>query len=93
MIHASPARAARTRAAKTKRPTASMVRDTPCVCTVWLVQWPSTVHKWGKSYYATTYPNSDLVFIETAAKRRPVSALVGKRIMPLIRTAIEEART
>lgn len=91
-IHASPARAARTRAAKTKQPTASMVRDTPGVCIVWLVQWPHTVHKWGKSYYATTYPNSDLVFIETSAKRRPVSPLVGRRITPIIKASIERAR-
>lgn len=83
---------ARTRAARTKQPTASMVRDTPGVQTVWLVQWPNTVHNWGKSYYATTYPNSDLVFIETASKRRPVSPLVGRKITPLILAAIAEAR-
>lgn len=84
---------ARTRAERTKQPTAKMVRDTPGVQTVWLVQWPSTAHNWGKSYYATTYPNSDLLFIETSAKRRPVSPLVGRKITPIIRTAIERART
>lgn len=59
--------------------------------TVWLVKWPSTSFKWGKSYYATTYPNSDHVFMETAATKRPVSNLVGSKILPQIKDAIARA--
>lgn len=71
-----------------KQPTAKLARTTPGVQTVYLVQWPSTAHNAGKSYYVTTYPNSDLIFVETVLKRRPVSPLVGRRINPIIREAI-----
>ena len=59
--------------------------------TIWFVQWPSTHYKWGKSYYATTYPNSDLIYLETAAKRRHVAELTASKIMPQIRSAIAKA--
>jgi hypothetical protein len=71
-----------------KQPTAKRLSSTPGVQTVYLVQWPSTAHNAGKSYYVTPYPDSDLVFVETVLKRRPVSPLVGRRIMPAIREAI-----
>ena len=74
----------------TKQPTAKLMRTGPAQ-TVWFVEWPNTIRKQGKAYFATTYPNSDLVFIETAAKRRPVSSLVGRKILPEIRAAIERA--
>lgn len=76
-----------------KLPKASVVKDTPGVQTLWLVQWPSTMTKWGKSYYATTYPNSELIFLETAAKRRPVSKLVAALIHEQVRAAIQRATT
>jgi len=71
-----------------KQPTAKLLRESPGVQTVYLVQWPSTAHNAGKSYYVTTYPDSDHLFVETTSKRRPVSPLVGRRIMPVIRDAI-----
>lgn len=74
----------------TKQPTAKRIRHTAGVQTVWLVQWPSTAHNAGRSYYVTTYPNSELIFIETSSKRRPVSERIGSRIGPVIRAAIQE---
>lgn len=76
----------------TRKPRAKRVRHTDGVQTVWLVEWPSTAHNAGRSYYVTTYPNSDLIFIETSSKRRPVSERIGSRIGPAIRAAIQEAR-
>jgi hypothetical protein len=74
-----------------KNPTASIVKEAAC-WTLWRIQWPSTPMKGGKTYYATTYPGSELVFIETAAKRRPISTTQGRRISPQIRDAIQRAR-
>ena len=56
--------------------------------TRWKVQWPSTMFKQGKCYYATTYPGSELVFIETAVSRRPVG---GERVAMACRAAIAKA--
>lgn len=70
-----------------KEPTANLLfSDLNRTC--YLVQWPSTAHNAGKSYYVTTYPGTDHVFIETTSKRRPVSPLVGRRITPTIKAAI-----
>lgn len=68
-------------------PKASLVRQTENR-TVWLIKFPSTVRKQGRAYYATTYPDSELLFIETAAKRRPVSHLVASRLTDQIKQAI-----
>jgi hypothetical protein len=38
--------------------------------TKWRVQFPSTLAKQGATYIATTYPDSDLVFVQTAATLR-----------------------
>lgn len=61
------------------------------VWTVWLVTWLSTAHNRGKAYYVTTYPMSNLIYIETVNKRSPVSERVGSRIGPLIREAINRS--
>lgn len=66
-----------------KEPTAKLLRTN-----FYPVQWPSTAHNAGRSYYVTTYPGTDHLFIETTSKRRPVSPLVGSRITPIIRDAI-----
>ncbi|TGT90885.1 MULTISPECIES: hypothetical protein [unclassified Mesorhizobium] len=58
------------------------------VQTTWMIDWPLGPQK---SYYATTYPNSELISLETSATRRPVSGLVGRKIMPQVRDAIERA--
>ena len=60
--------------------------------TKWSVRWPSTTFKQGKAYIATTYPNSDALFLETAANLRIVSPNVATRITPLIRAAIAKAQ-
>lgn len=75
-----------------KQPTAKRLHSTPGAMTVYLVQWPSTAHNAGRSYYVTTYPGTDHLFIETTSKRRPVSSLVGRRIVPIIREAIAAAQ-
>lgn len=61
------------------------------VSTRWIVTWPSTPFKQGKAYYATTYPGLDQVLVETAATKRPVSPLVGRKILPQIKAAIAAA--
>jgi hypothetical protein len=60
--------------------------------TVWLIKWPSSITKQGKQYFATTYPGSDHIFMETAAKRRPVSSTQGRKLLPQIREAIARAQ-
>lgn len=74
-----------------KEPKATLLRETSGA-TYWRIDWPSTMQKWGKSYYATTYPDSEHVFLETAAKRRPVSELQARKIVGQVRAAIERAR-
>jgi hypothetical protein len=74
-----------------KLPTAELVLAHPSGNKLWLVKWPSTPQKSGKSYYVTTYANSERIFLETAAKRRPVSETVGRRIHPQVRDAIARA--
>ena len=60
--------------------------------TVWRIKYPSTAFKSGKVYFATTYPNSDLIYIETAVKHRQVSQGVATKITAQIRASIEEAK-
>jgi hypothetical protein len=62
--------------------------------TVWLVEWvyPAMSGKWGKSYYVTTYPSSDLLYLETAAKRRQVAKGTATKITPQIREALAAAQ-
>jgi hypothetical protein len=72
-------------------PTARVIAQTENR-TVWAIKWPSTMLKGGKTYIATTYPSSDLVFIETAANRRAVGGTVKARLEPVIRRAIAEAK-
>lgn len=55
-------------------------------CTRWIAKFPSTIRKDGATYHVTTYPNSDIVFIETAVNRRVVR---GSRIEAAIRAALE----
>lgn len=57
------------------------------VCARWLVKFPSTLTKQGGSWYATTYPDSDLVFVETAATRRTSN---NKRVADAVRAHLAE---
>ena len=74
-----------------KKPVATIVSQSKAK-TLWEVKWPNTIRKIGKTYYASTYPGSDHVFIETAAKRRPVSELQGRKIRAEIEETIARAR-
>ncbi|MBC8740419.1 hypothetical protein F6X40_27565 [Paraburkholderia sp. UCT31] len=67
-----------------KLPTMTKVSESKA-CTKWTVQFPSTLRTQGGTYHATTYPASDLVFVETAVKRRPVR---GVRVVAAIRAAL-----
>lgn len=58
----------------------------------WLVKWPSTMTVQGKAYIVSTYPGTDLIFIESAASRRVVAQGVATKITPEIRAAIARAR-
>jgi hypothetical protein len=42
------------------------------------VRWQVTFN--GKTYFITTYPDSDLLFIETGDTRRHVAELTGRNI-------------
>lgn len=60
--------------------------------TLWRVQWPSSGSRWGKTYYATTYADSDELLIQTAAKRQVAAVGVAKKLEPAIRLAIAMAK-
>ncbi len=44
----------------------------------------------GRAYFVTSYPNSRLIFVQTI-QRRPVSALQGRKLTPVLRAAIDHA--
>jgi hypothetical protein len=75
---------------KKKNPTATRVSQYPS-WTSWRINFPSTPKKDGATYWATTYPNSDLVYVTTGAKRRPISKNVGRKLIPTIKAAIDAA--
>ncbi|AVA38289.1 MULTISPECIES: hypothetical protein [Cupriavidus] len=53
--------------------------------TKWRADFPSTMHKQGATYRVTTYPSSDLIFLETWVNRKQVSAARATRIISAIR--------
>ena len=59
--------------------------------TVWRAKWiyPPMSGKCGSTYFATTYPESALIYLETGAKRRHVGNGVATRILPIIRAALQ----
>jgi hypothetical protein len=67
-----------------KLPTLTKLHESPNA-TRWKAQFPSTLTKQGAAYRVSTYPDSDLVFIETWVKHRQVS---GERIADAIRKAV-----
>ncbi|MBN3839345.1 hypothetical protein [Burkholderia sp. Ac-20349] len=71
-----------------KLPKLTKVSESPAK-TLWKVEFPSTPTKQGAAYYATTYPNSELIFVESAVERRKVN---GDRIVKAIRLALVEAK-
>jgi hypothetical protein len=75
-----------------REPFARMLRETPGVLTIWHVEVPAPGGK-VKLYKATTYPQSDLMYLETTGERpRAVAPLAARNITPEIRAAIEKAR-
>jgi hypothetical protein len=60
------------------------------VCTRWLVKFPSTPTKEGRRWYATTYPNSDQVFVETVVTRRASRNL---RVADAVRIHIAKSKS
>lgn len=74
-----------------REPTATLVSHDDNA-TLWCVQWPSSGSRWGKTYYATTYADSDALLIQTAAKRQVASVGVAKKLEPAVRLAIATAK-
>jgi hypothetical protein len=74
-----------------REPFARMLRDAPGIKTLWHVEVPAPSGK-VKLYQASTYPDSELMYLETAERKRAVSPLVAHAITPAIRAAIEKAR-
>lgn len=54
-------------------------------CTRWEAQFPSTMTKQGGTYRVTTYPNSELVYVETWVRCRRVT---GNRVIEAIKAAL-----
>lgn len=69
-------------------PTATRVSQTPS-STKWRIELPSTPRKAGKVYFATTYADSQLIYVTTGANQRPIAKGVGRKLHPKIRAAID----
>lgn len=70
-------------------PTAT-VESTDATSTVWKVTIPA--RKYAKVFLATTYPDSDLIYLQTSMRGRSIAASKATILLPLIRAAIERAR-
>ena len=57
--------------------------------TIWVVR-ERIKGRYEDRYHARPYPGSELVYLETFKTRREISALQGRRIIPLIKGAIAE---
>jgi len=73
-----------------KKPAARLISEKWTTPQTWLVQWPSTMFKWGKSYIAVVH-NKQLSSLLTAAKRQRVSPSVKARIEPHVLDALRRA--
>lgn len=77
-----------------KTPPKAVVIDAsrPDVRTVYRVDGAGqVVNQVAKAYRVTTYPNSDLIFVESAETGRVVSPGVARRLVPVLKTAVIEA--
>lgn len=74
-----------------RKPTATVVSQDN-QATLWRVQWPCSGSRWGKTYFATTYADSDELLIQTGAKRQVAAEGVAKKLEPAIRQAIASAK-
>lgn len=70
---------------RAKPPTVEKISETPGVATQWRVTMPSTLSKQGGTWLATTYPNSDSVFVRTAVHGRQTK---NQRVVDAVRTHI-----
>lgn len=59
--------------------------------TKWRLVYPGTESKPGKTYLVTSYPDSDLLMIQTADTHRPVSKITGSKLYSSARVAIKTA--
>lgn len=62
--------------------------------TVWVITTATGAGKAGDgpSYYANTYPDSDHVFLEKYESGRVVAPGQARKLLPLVRAAIEAAK-
>jgi len=68
-------------------PRAELRQDVPGKLRRWVV----FVSRGGSAYRATTFPNSNSIYIQTGAKGRPAASKVVERLMPIVRAAIARA--
>lgn len=74
-----------------KTPTAEKLEATPNQ-TTWLIKFPSTKKVQGKKYVASTYPNSDTVYLQTATRGRALAAGAARNLIATARAAIKTAQ-
>jgi hypothetical protein len=60
--------------------------------TRWIVDFPAVGSKPAKSYYVSTYPNSELIFVEAYPSLRVVPQGVASKLTAAIREAISRAQ-
>lgn len=87
-MNPSPARPAK------PEPNARIVSTSPA-CTIWTVEVPMPTNKSTrtlKRYQATTYPDSDLIYLQSGARGRAIPATHTTRLLPMVRAAIKAAQ-
>lgn len=58
---------------------------------IWIVREVTATGVGDPAYRATSYPDSDLISLETFKTGRPISKFMGRNLLPGIRSAITEA--
>jgi hypothetical protein len=59
--------------------------------TVWLVKYPDGRKTKGASYFATTYPGSDLLYLESTVRKYAIAPSKAHRMHDEIKAAINQA--
>lgn len=92
--HSAPKAPARRPAAVAREPQAvARMISQSAAQTVWHVDVQTGSCNGLKSYHAHTYPNSNLISLQTVTRNRIVSEIKARKIMPVIRAAITLAGT
>jgi hypothetical protein len=81
--------------ASTKPEASAQLVKTSDACTTWEVNVPMPSGKstrTTKLYHATTYPDSDLIFLQSGVRGRAIPSTAATRLLPLVRAAIQKAQ-